>query len=163
MLKNYKPFFINISYYRDISVQIRQLFAHFRPVKFWSRNRAPPSLVCIKQLQALWIVFKFQLCTSDGFWVIGELINFLDKNCRFMFFASQLTVTWLKIPKIAIHDAFINFYAESKFQLSGFYRLLVISKPILICQNSPTKTKLLRAYAKSQLQSKWFTTLLCAN
>ena len=32
------------------------------------------------------------------------------------------------------HDAFINSYVESKFQLSTFYRLLVMSKSILICQ-----------------------------
>ena len=34
VLKIYKPFFFNIGNYRDISVQIRQVFAHFRPVKF---------------------------------------------------------------------------------------------------------------------------------
>ena len=32
VLKNRKPLFINIGNYRDISDQIRQLFAHFRPV-----------------------------------------------------------------------------------------------------------------------------------
>ena len=41
VLKNRLPFFINIGNYRDILVQIRQLFAHFRPVKFWSRDWAP--------------------------------------------------------------------------------------------------------------------------
>ena len=35
VLKNHKPFFINIGNYRDMSVQTRQLFAYFRPVKFW--------------------------------------------------------------------------------------------------------------------------------
>ena len=41
VLKNYKPFFINIGNYRNILIQIRQIFAHFRPVKFWSRDGAP--------------------------------------------------------------------------------------------------------------------------
>ena len=31
-------------------------------------------------------------------------------------------------------------YVDSKFQLSRFYRLLVMSKSILICQNLRTKT-----------------------
>ena len=39
VLKNHKPFSIKIDNHRDISVQIRQLFAHFRPATFWSRNR----------------------------------------------------------------------------------------------------------------------------
>ena len=65
-------------------------------------------------------------------------------------------------PKLA-HDAFINSYLKSKFQLSGFYRLLVISKSILIYKNLRTKTKVLRTHAKSQLQSKWLTALLCEN
>ena len=50
MLKNHKPFFINIGNYRDMSVQLHQLFAHFRPVKFWSRDRTPLNSVCKKQL-----------------------------------------------------------------------------------------------------------------
>ena len=50
VLKNHKPFFINIGDYRDISVQNRPLLAHFRPVKFWSRDRAPPNLVCLEHL-----------------------------------------------------------------------------------------------------------------
>ena len=48
VLKNHKPFFINIGNYRDISLQIRQLFAHLRPVKYWSRDRAPPNTVCMR-------------------------------------------------------------------------------------------------------------------
>ena len=48
VLKNHKSFFINIGNYRVISVQIRLLFAHFRLVKFWSRDRAPLNSVCIK-------------------------------------------------------------------------------------------------------------------
>ena len=49
VLKNHKPFLINIGNYRDILVQIRQLFAHFWPVKFWSHDRMPPNSVCIKR------------------------------------------------------------------------------------------------------------------
>ena len=41
MFKNHKPFFINIGNHRDMSVQTRQHFAHFCPVKFWSRDRVP--------------------------------------------------------------------------------------------------------------------------
>ena len=48
VFKNHKPFFINIGNYRDISVQIRQLFADFGSVKFWSRDRETPNFVCIK-------------------------------------------------------------------------------------------------------------------
>ena len=49
MLKNYQPFFINIGNYQVILVQTRQLFAHFRPAKYWSRDRAPSNSICIKQ------------------------------------------------------------------------------------------------------------------
>ena len=52
VLKNHKPFFINIGNYRDILVQNSTLSAHFWPVKFWSSNGAPPKLVCIKHLLA---------------------------------------------------------------------------------------------------------------
>ena len=55
-------------------------------------------------------------------------------------------------PRIATHDAFINSYLEFKFQLSKFYCLLVMSKPILIRRNSRTKTTVLRAHTKSQLR-----------
>ena len=47
VLKNHK-FFMNIGNCRDISDKICQLFAHFWPVKFWSRDRAPPNSICIK-------------------------------------------------------------------------------------------------------------------
>ena len=50
MLKIHKSFFINIGIYRDILVQNRQLFAHFRTVTFWSRDRALSNSVCIKHL-----------------------------------------------------------------------------------------------------------------
>ena len=43
VLKNHKSFFMIIGNHRDISVQIRQLFDHFRSVTFWSRDRAPPT------------------------------------------------------------------------------------------------------------------------
>ena len=52
MFKNRKAFFINIDIYRDKSVQIRQLFAHFRPVNIWSRDQAPPNSFCIMHPQA---------------------------------------------------------------------------------------------------------------
>ena len=41
VLKNQKTLFISIGNYLDISVQTRQLFAHFRPVKFWLRDQEP--------------------------------------------------------------------------------------------------------------------------
>ena len=70
---------------------------------------------------------KFQLCTSSGFWVIGELINFQAKNRRFFcFFVCQFTITRPRIPKIGTHNAFINSYVKSKFQLSRLYCLLVM-------------------------------------
>ena len=50
VLKNRKPFFINIGNYRDILVQNRPLSAYFWPVKFWSQDRAPPNLVCMNHL-----------------------------------------------------------------------------------------------------------------
>ena len=61
---------------------------------------------------------------------------------------SQFTITCPRIPKNGTYDAFINSYAESKFQRSRFYRLLVTSKSILIYQKSRTETKVLRARAK---------------
>ena len=50
VLKNHKPFFINIGDNRDMSVQTRQLFAQFGSVKFWLRDRVPPNAVCINHL-----------------------------------------------------------------------------------------------------------------
>ena len=69
-----------------------------------------------------------------------------------MFFVFQFTITRPRIPKIGTQDAFINCYVKSEFQFSTFYRLLVISKSILISQNSRTKPMVLRARAKSQLE-----------
>ena len=45
----------------------------------------------------------------------------------------------------------INCYADFEFQFSKFYRLLLISKSILISQNLRTKPMVLRARAKSLL------------
>ena len=55
------------------------------------------------------------------------------------FYVSMHDLVTYRIPEIGPHDAFINFHVKSKFQLSRFYRLLVVSKSILICQNSRTK------------------------
>ena len=96
VLKNHKPFFVNIGADRDISLQTRQLFVHFRPVKFCSRDRAPPN-------------------------------------------------------KTGIHDAVIKSYSESRFQLFRFNRLLVISKSIVIYQNSRKKQ---RFYALARSPNK---------
>ena len=101
-------------------------------------------------------VYKFQLYKSSGFWVINETINFQVKISRFLCFfcvSIHYHVTY-RIPKIGTYDAFNNSYVESKFQLPTCYRLLVMRKSILICQNSRTKTKELRAHAKSQLAYK---------
>ena len=96
------------------------------------------------------IVCKFQLCTPSSFWVIGELLNIQVKNRLFLrFLVSQFTITGPRIPKIRTHNAFVNSHVEFKFQLSRFYRLLAMSKSILILQKSRTKTKVLRAHAKS--------------
>ena len=71
----------------------------------------------------------------------------------------QFTITWPRIPTIGTRDAFINSYVKSKFQLSGFHRLRVVSKFILICQNLLTKTVVkytlspIKARAKYQLRT----------
>ena len=44
VFKNHKPLFINISDYRDISVQIRPLFANFLLVKRRFQDQAPSNL-----------------------------------------------------------------------------------------------------------------------
>ena len=59
VLKNQEQLFINIGTYRDILVQICPLFANFRPVKFRSRDRAPPNSVRIKPLKALMMCPNF--------------------------------------------------------------------------------------------------------
>ena len=50
VLKNHKPFFIDIGSIPDIPVQICRLSANFRPLKLRSRDRAPTNsvLVCVK-------------------------------------------------------------------------------------------------------------------
>ena len=75
MLKNRKLFLINIGNYQDISVT-RQLFAHFWPVKSWSRALEPPKRGLHKASTSTHIASKFQLCTPSGFGVIGEITNF---------------------------------------------------------------------------------------
>ena len=60
VLKNLIPFFIDIGNLRDILVQTRQLFDHFRHVKFWLRDHPPPNSVCIKHSQALTLCPNFR-------------------------------------------------------------------------------------------------------
>ena len=50
VLKKQKNIFFNISNYQDISVQTRQLFANFPPVKFCLHDRAAPNSVGINHL-----------------------------------------------------------------------------------------------------------------
>ena len=66
---------------------------------------------------------------------------------------SQFAITWPRIPKIGTHDAFINFVRWVQISICRLYRLLVISKSILICQNSRTTTKVLHTDAKSQCRA----------
>ena len=65
----------------------------------------------------------------EWFWNYKRINNFSSQNCYFLcFFVCQFTITWPTIPKIGTHDAFINSYVKSKFQVSRFYRLPVLSK-----------------------------------
>ena len=48
VLKNHKPFLINIGDYQDVLVQTRRLFRYFWLAKFASYNQASSNLVCIK-------------------------------------------------------------------------------------------------------------------
>ena len=157
VLKNHKPFFINIGNYRDISVQNCPLSAYFWPVKFWSRDRAPPNLVCIKHHKHPHCV-QISALHVEWFWNYTQFNNFWSQKLPFLlcFFVSQFTITWPRISKIGTQNAFINCYVKCKFRLSRFYCLLVISKSILICQNSGTKPMVLRARAKSQLPITYF-------
>ena len=68
-----------------------------------------------------------------------------------MFICESIHDHVTRILKIGTQNAFLNFHVESKFKLSKFKRLLVISKSILICQKSRTKFKVQRANAQSQL------------
>ena len=128
MLKNHKPFFINIGNFRDISVQTRQLFSHFRPVKFCSRDRVPPISILHKAIIITHIAPKFQLCTSNGFGIICELITSSQNLLFFCFLCLNSRSRDIRIPKIGTRDAFINFYVKSKFQLSRLYGLCVIKQ-----------------------------------
>ena len=64
MLKNHNSFSIKLGIHRDISVQIRSISTHFRPVKFWSRDRPPPKLGLHKPFISTFIAYKFQRCTG---------------------------------------------------------------------------------------------------
>ena len=124
-----KSFSIKIGIYRNMSVQNCPVFTHFRPVTFCSRDQVPPISVCY---------------TPSGFWVIGELINFKAQHRHFLcFFCVSIhdQVTYSRIHESGTHDAFINSHVKSKFQLSKFNRLLVMSKSILLRQNSQRKPK----------------------
>ena len=151
MLKNHKPFVINICNYWNTSLQIHQVFGHFFSLWNFGHVTSTPKLGLHEAFISTHIVFKFQLCTSSGFWVISELINFQAKKSLLFFCVSQFMITRPRIPEIGTLDAFIKSYIEAKFQLSRFYRLLVTIESILICQNSQIKTKVLLARAKSQL------------
>ena len=84
VLKNHKPFFINISNYRDISVQNRPLSAHFWLVNFGRATALKLGLR--KAFISIHIVSEFQLSTSSGFGIISDLITFQAKNYRFFMF-----------------------------------------------------------------------------
>ena len=100
---------------------------------------------------------KFQLRAVKWFLSYKRINKFSTQKSQFFYvFVSQFTITWPTIHKIGTHDALINSYFDSEFQLSRFYCLLVVSKSILICQNTRTKTKIQCACAKSQLKSVWF-------
>ena len=59
VLKNHKPFFINIGTYRNIPVQICPLFAAFRILKLRSRDRAyPNSVYSNKDSISIYVVSK---------------------------------------------------------------------------------------------------------
>ena len=109
------------------------------PLVTWS---GAPKLCFHKAFISTHIVLKFQLCMSSSFWVISELINFQAKNwCFFCFFLClNLQSHDLGSPKLAHVTLFTNSFVESKFQLSRFYCLLVISNWIVMCQN-PQKHK----------------------
>ena len=50
-----------------------------------------------------------------------QINNFSSQKLLFfMFFVSLFTITRPRISKIGTHDALINFYVKSKFQLSSF-------------------------------------------
>ena len=77
------------------------------------------------------LVFKFQRSTFIHFIVISELINFRDKNVRFLSVLGLLNHDHvIRVPKITLHDAFNYHLVISEIQLSMFYSLLALSKPI---------------------------------
>ena len=134
MLKNHKLFFINIGNYRDLLVQNRPLSAHFWPVNFghvtgrsqtWSALSIHKHRHCVR-ISALHVKW---------FWNYKRFNTFSSQKLRFClcFFVPQFTITRSRIPKIGTRNALVNFYVESKFKLSRFYRSLVMSKSIFIC------------------------------
>ena len=106
-----------------------QLFVHFTASKIVVTWLGAPKLGLHKALISTLIASKFQLCTTSGFGITSELLPFQAKICHFLrFFVPQFTITWHRFPKIRTHNAFIYSCVPSTFQLSRFYRLLVISK-----------------------------------
>ena len=57
--KNNKPFLSILIITEIYRLNFDQLFAHFRPVKFWSCDRVPPNSVYIKNLKALTLCPNF--------------------------------------------------------------------------------------------------------
>ena len=80
---------------------------------------------------------------------MSDLKTFQAKMYRFfyVFLCLNSRSRDLESPKTGTQNAFIISCVESKFELSTFYSLLVISKSILICQNSRTKPMVLGARA----------------
>ena len=128
VLKNHKQFFVNVGNYWDIflSVQIRQLFAHFWSVKFWSCDQAPPNLVCVKHWWAPTLCSNFPNFSFER-QVVFELLyrwknKFSSQKSLFLyvFFLSHNSRSCdLGSSKLA-HFHYYNYYVEFKFQLLGF-------------------------------------------
>ena len=90
VLKNHKPFFIHIGNYRVTSVQNHPLFAHFWPVKFWSRDWALPNLVCIKHPHCV----QISAVRVKWFWNYkGNNLSSQKLPFFLCFFVSQFTIT----------------------------------------------------------------------
>ena len=85
VLKNHKLFFTNVGNYRNILVQTLQRFAHFWPVKFWPRNRAPPNLICKERSSALTLCLNFSLIARQVVWNYKRIINFSSQKLPFFY------------------------------------------------------------------------------
>ena len=118
---------ISVVNIRDISVQTRQLFAHFWPVKFWSHDRAPPNSVCIKHLLAPSLCPKFCFACQVVFELRDELISFPAKTFCFL---CVLCVNSLSrdvgSPKLAHMTLLLILMLIPNFNFRGFFRFLVI-------------------------------------